>query len=177
MPRMRKLWQEFKSFAMSGNMLDLALGFIIGAAFAKLVESLANNVFMQFVASVFGKQDFNKLVFTINRAQIKYGMFLTDLINFVMLAGVLFLIIKFIVFMGAGRARVFGSQTCPYCHEQVSPAALVCKWCRQPLVDDLPELAEARRLLAEAHTRRRLALPLPGPGRRRNGEIDERAKP
>jgi len=170
---MRKLWQEFKSFAMSGNMLDLALGFIIGAAFAKLVESLANNVFMQLVAAVFGKQDFNQLVFTVNRAQIKYGMFLTDMLNFVMLAGVLFLIIKFIVFMGAGRARVFGSQTCPYCHEQISPAALVCKWCRQPLVDEMPPLAEARRILAESYARRRIALPaLPVPGRRRNGNGD-----
>jgi len=170
---MRKLWQEFKSFAMSGNMLDLALGFIIGAAFAKLVESLANNVFMQFVAAVFGKQDFNELVFTLNRAQIKYGTFLTDMLNFVMLAGVLFLIIKFIVFMGAGKARVFGTQTCPYCLEQISPAAMVCKWCRQSLVDELPPLAEARRILAENTARRRIALPsLPVPGRRRNGDGD-----
>lgn len=179
MPRMRRLWQEFKSFAMSGNMLDLALGFIIGAAFAKLIESLANNVLMQFVASVFGKQDFNKLVVTVNRAQIKYGMFLTDLINFLMLAGVLFLIIKFIIFMGVGHNRTFGAQTCPYCREQVPPTALICKWCRQPLVDELPSLAEARRAVTEASTRRRVALPnLPLPSRRRpggeNGDAIER---
>ena len=59
---MRKLWNEFKSFAMSGNMLDLALGFIIGAAFATLVQSLADNVFMQFVAAIFGTPDFRRWI-------------------------------------------------------------------------------------------------------------------
>jgi len=164
---MRRLWNEFKSFAISGNMLDLALGFIIGAAFATLVQSLANNVFMQFVAAIFGQQDFTKLVVTVNGAQIKYGQFLTDLINFMMLAAVLFLIIKFIIFMGVGRGRAFGSQQCPYCREQISPSALVCKFCRQPLVDELPTLADARSQLDEQN-RRRLSLPLPIPGRRRD---------
>ena len=63
---MRRLWNEFKSFAMSGNMLDLALGFIIGAAFATMVESLADNVLMQFVAAIFGTPDFGTLYFTVN---------------------------------------------------------------------------------------------------------------
>src|SRR3954454_22768177 len=97
MPLMRRLWNEFKSFAMSGNMLDLALGFIIGAAFAKIIESLANNVLMQLVASIFGKPDFTKLTLTVNKAEIKYGLFLTDLLNFMMLAAVLFLIVKMIM--------------------------------------------------------------------------------
>jgi large conductance mechanosensitive channel len=168
---MRRLWNEFKSFAMSGNMLDLALGFIIGAAFAKLVESLANNVLMQFVAAIFGQRDFTQLFFKINGAEIKYGPFLTDLINFMMLAAVLFLIIKFIVFMGVGRGRAFGTQQCPYCREQISPTALVCKFCRQQLVDELPTLADARAQLDEQN-RRKVSLPLPIPGRRRETTLD-----
>jgi large conductance mechanosensitive channel len=155
----RKLWGEFKSFAMSGNMLDLALGFIIGAAFAKLIESLANNVLMQLVALVVGQPDFTKL----QVGSVKYGQFLTDLVNFLLLAVVLFVIVKFIVGLGIGRGRVFGEKQCPYCLDKVPPTALVCKSCGQQLVEELPPLAEAERLLAEAHARRRVALPLPLP--------------
>jgi large conductance mechanosensitive channel len=165
---MRRLWNEFKSFAMSGNMLDLALGFIIGAAFAKIIESLAKNVLMQGVAAVFGKQDFSGLVLTLNNAQIKYGNFLTDLVNFLLLAALLFIVVKFIVFIGVGRGRNFGTQQCPYCYEYVAPEAMICKWCRRQLVDDLPELSEARTQMEERY-KRKLNIPLavPIPGRRK----------
>jgi large conductance mechanosensitive channel len=155
----RKLWGEFKSFAMSGNMLDLALGFIIGAAFAKLIESLANNVLMQLVAVVAGQPDFTTLTINVHGGHIKYGQFLTDLVNFLMLAVVLFVVVKIIVRLGIGRGRVFGERQCPYCLEKVPPTALVCKACGQQLVDDLPPLAEAERKLAEVHARRRISLP------------------
>jgi large conductance mechanosensitive channel len=179
MPLMRRLWNEFKSFAMSGNMLDLALGFIIGAAFAKIIESLATNVLMQLVASVFGKPEFNALQFELHGGKIKYGAFLTDLVNFLLLAGLLFGVVKFIVFIGVGRGRAFGTQECPYCNEHVAPTALVCRFCRQPLVDEVPSLADARARQLEL-TKRKLALPiglpLPGlslPGRRKaNNESD-----
>ena len=155
----RKLWGEFKAFAMSGNMLDLALGFIIGAAFAKLIESLADNVLMQLVAVVAGQPDFAELKININGGHIKYGQFLTDLVNFMMLAAVLFVIVKLIVRLGIGRGRVFGERQCPYCLDNVPPTALVCKSCGQQLVDELPPLADAERRLAESQTRRRLSLP------------------
>jgi large conductance mechanosensitive channel len=165
MPLMRRLWNEFKSFAMSGNMLDLALGFIIGAAFAKIIESLANNVLMQLVASVFGKPDFNALEFTLHGGKIRYGAFLTDLVNFLLLAALLFGVVKFIIFVGVGRGRAFGTQECPYCNEHVAPTALVCRFCRHPLVDEVPSLADARARQVEL-TKRKLALPigLPVPG-------------
>jgi large conductance mechanosensitive channel len=173
MPLMRRLWNEFKSFAMSGNMLDLALGFIIGAAFAKIIESLANNVLMQMVAVIFGQPDFNKLSIDIHDGHIYYGKFLTDLVNFMLLAALLFGVVKFIVFIGVGRGRAFGTQECPYCNEQIAPTALVCRFCRQPLVDELPSLADARTRQEEL-TRRKLNLPIgrpltniPIPGRRK----------
>src|SRR5262245_18820803 len=103
MPLMRRLWSEFKSFAMSGNMLDLALGFIIGAAFATIINSLVNNVLMQSIAAIFGKRDFSKLVVTVNQAEIRYGAFLTDLVNFLLLVALLFVVVKFIVLFGFGR--------------------------------------------------------------------------
>jgi large conductance mechanosensitive channel len=179
MPVMRKLWREFKGFAMSGNMLDLALGFLLGAAFAKLIESLAGNVLMQFVAAIFGQQDFTKLVATVNGAQIKYGQFLTDLLNFLMLAGVLFLIVKFIVFVGVGQRRVFGDRDCPFCYERIPPNALICKHCGQQLVAELPSLDEAERLAEQQRSRRKVGLPalplphLPIPGRRRSRSGDD----
>jgi large conductance mechanosensitive channel len=167
MPLMRKLWNEFKSFAMSGNMLDLALGFIIGAAFAKIIESLAQNVLMQSVAAIFGKQDFTKLVLTVNNAQIRYGFFLTDLVNFLLLAALLFVVVKFIVFVGVGRGRAFGTQQCPYCYEHVDPSALVCKFCRRDLVDEIPALSDARARMESQFKRKIYLPPLPIPGRRR----------
>jgi large conductance mechanosensitive channel len=146
---------------MSGNMLDLALGFIIGAAFAKIIDSLVGNVLMQLVALIFGKPDFGDLVITVNETKIRYGMFLTDLVNFVLLAALLFGVVKFIVFVGMGRGRAFVMQQCPYCHEQVQPKALICRFCHQPLVDDMPQLEAAQARLADLN-RRKLNLPIPG---------------
>lgn len=169
---MRRLWNEFKSFAMSGNLLDLALGFIIGAAFAKIIGSLADNVLMQGVAAIFGKRDFGELVVTVNHAQIRYGVFLTDLVNFILLAVLLFGVVKFIVLVGFGRGRGFVTEQCPYCEENVVPTALVCRYCRRDLVDDMPTLAQARARLAEQN-KRKLTIPLPMPGRRRPAPTDD----
>jgi large conductance mechanosensitive channel len=172
MSAMRKLWREFKGFAMGGNMLDLALGFIIGTAFATLIQSLAGNIIMQFVAAIFGKPNFESLDVNINNATIEYGAFLTDLINFALLAVVLFLIVKFIVFVGVGQGRAFEDRNCPYCLERVDPTALVCKFCGQQLVEELPSLAEAQERLRAARARRRLSLP---PLPRRGGRDTEAA--
>ena len=173
---MRRLWSEFKSFAMSGNMLDLALGFIIGAAFAKIIDSLANNVLMQGVAAIFGKQDFSELVWTVHKAQIRYGVFLTDLVNFLLLVALLFAVVKFIVMFGFGRGKQFGKQQCPYCEESIAPTALVCRFCRNQLVDDLPALADARTRLDELERKRGglpVAIPMSIPGRRKAAKADD----
>jgi large conductance mechanosensitive channel len=158
---MRRLWNEFKSFAMSGNMLDLALGFIIGAAFAKIIDSMVGNVLMQLVAVIFGQPDFKGLTIDVNGGQIFYGAFLTDLVNFVLLTALLFGVVKFIVFIGVGRGRPMTTKQCPYCHEDVHAHALICRFCHSPLVDDMPDLSGAQTRLAEL-TKRRLVLPIPG---------------
>lgn len=170
---MRNLWQEFKAFAMSGNVLDLALGFLIGAAFASLVQSLANNVLMQLVAAVAGQPDFTELKFSLHGAHIRYGAFLTDLVNFLILAAVMFVVIKLIVRIGIAKTRNFGGDAqCPYCHESVSAKALACKACGHDLVDEMPDLAEARRRLA-ADERAKLRLKVPLPSRRRTAPESE----
>jgi large conductance mechanosensitive channel len=169
---MRKLLAEFRAFAMNGNMLDMALGFIFGAAFAKLIESLVGNVVLQVIAVVAGQPDFTKLTIDVNGGQVKYGQFITDLINFALLSFALFLVVKIAVRVGVRRHRGFAEKNCPYCHDTVPAAALICRACGQQLVDELPTLAQAQRLLAEQQAHLRLALPsLP---RRRGRDSDGR---
>ncbi len=174
---MKKLWQEFKAFALSGNVFDLALGFLIGAAFSKLVESLADNVLMQMVASVFGEPDFHEWIFTLRGTKVHYGSFLTDLLSFFMLAGVLFLVVKIMSVTGVTRMRNYDERQCPYCMEPVTPHALVCKTCTRALVSELPDYANAEKRAADlrAHRHPRLPnvnippipIPIPIPGRRK----------
>jgi len=85
MVRMRKLLAEFKAIAIGGNVLDLALGFIIGTAFATLIQSFVTNIFLQLVAAIAGKRDFQALVVNIADTPIRYGQFLNDLLQFVLL--------------------------------------------------------------------------------------------
>ena len=102
---MKAMWAEFKAFALGGNMLDLALEFIIGTAFASVVDSPASDVIMQFVAAIFGQPDFTRLTATLNGAEIRYGAFLTVIVNFLLLALVLFGLVKLLKRAGLGNFR------------------------------------------------------------------------
>lgn len=81
---------EFKGFLMRGNLIDLAVAFVIGAAFGALVTSLVENLITPIVAAVIGKPDFSDLTFTINESVFRYGSFLNALISFVSIAGAIF---------------------------------------------------------------------------------------
>ena len=91
---MSKLGKDFRDFVMRGNVLDLAVAVVIGVAFNAVVNSLVNDVLMQLIAAVVGKPDFSDLTFTINDAVVRYGSFLTALINFLIIAATLFVIIR-----------------------------------------------------------------------------------
>lgn len=93
------------------------------------MESLAGDLIMQLVAAVAGQPDFSALKFTLNGSEIRYGSFLTVLVNFLLLAAVLFLLVKALKTMGLGSFRAQGSRECPYCKEFVPVDALKCKWC------------------------------------------------
>src|SRR5258708_24110116 len=156
---MRKLWSEFKAIAMGGTVLDLALGFIIGSAFATLIQSFVTNLFLQFVAAVAGEPDFQKLQFPLHHTPIRYGVFLNDLLQFLLLAVALFVIIKFMSWIGVERGRALDQRPCPYCLDRVPVGALTCRSCGQQLVAELPSLADAGRPLAEREARRWPTLP------------------
>ncbi len=92
---------EFKEFAVKGNMVDLAVGVIIGGAFNKIVTSLVDNVLMPPIGILLGGKDFSKLAFTLKAGEgdippvmLKYGMFINSMVDFLIIAFVLFMVIK-----------------------------------------------------------------------------------
>jgi large conductance mechanosensitive channel len=157
---MKKLWKEFKVFALSGSMLDLALGFVIGTAFATVVTSFTSHILEEMIAAGFGDKTFNQWIFTINGEKIHYGLFLNSLLDFFLFTIVLFLMLKLFITLGLGRNRDFQEQQCPYCLEFIPGHALVCKVCRSALVANMPDLATAEARAFKLRERHRLNLPI-----------------
>lgn len=98
-----KLVDEFKAFVMRGNVVDMAVGVIIGAAFGKIVTSLVNDIFMPIIGMIIGNVDFTTLEIKIGepvegaeQAAIKYGMFIQEIVNFLIIALCIFMFIKLI---------------------------------------------------------------------------------
>lgn len=91
---MKKIIAEFKEFAIKGNMLDMAIGVIIGAAFKSIVDSLVNDIFMPFVGVLIGGRDFSGLSLKIGEATINYGMLIQNIVNFLIVAVCLFMLVK-----------------------------------------------------------------------------------
>lgn len=82
--------KEFRNFLMRGNIVELAVAFVMGVAFAAVVNSLVNDLLMPIIAMVIGKPDFGGLTFTVNDAVFRYGAFITHLITFVAVAAAVF---------------------------------------------------------------------------------------
>jgi large conductance mechanosensitive channel len=91
---MRNIVREFREFISRGNVVDLAVAVVIGAAFTAVVNSFANDILMQVIGAIFGKPDFNTLSFALNDSEIYFGRFLTVLIQFLIVAVAVFLIVK-----------------------------------------------------------------------------------
>jgi large conductance mechanosensitive channel len=91
---MQKFLQEFKAFALKGNVLDLAVAVVIGGAFGKIVSSLVNTIIMPLVGILLGGLDFSGLSFTVGQAVIKYGEFIQSVVDFLIIALAIFTFIK-----------------------------------------------------------------------------------
>ena len=98
-----KLVDEFKAFVMRGNVVDMAVGVIIGGAFGKIVTSLVNDIFMPIIGMILGNVDFSSLEIKLGepvegaeQAAIKYGMFIQEIVNFLIIALCIFMVIKLI---------------------------------------------------------------------------------
>lgn len=88
--------KEFKEFATRGNIMDLAIGVVIGGAFQKIVNSLVEDVIMPFISIITGKVDFSDMVLTIGNASIKYGNFITTIVNFLIISFSIFLVVRYL---------------------------------------------------------------------------------
>jgi large conductance mechanosensitive channel len=87
--------KEFREFLLRGNVVDLAVAVILGAAFGAVVTSFVNDILMQLIAAIGGQPDFSRLTFTINDAEFRYGSFLNAVISFVIIgAAVFFLVVR-----------------------------------------------------------------------------------
>lgn len=98
---MKKFFNEFKEFAVKGNMIDLAVGLVVGTAFTTVVKSIVDDLIMPAFAFIFGKSDFSQLVAFAQYAEdgtliggIKYGMFIQNFVNFLIIAFCMFLVVK-----------------------------------------------------------------------------------
>ena len=135
---MKKLFSEFKAFIAKGSVIDLAVGVIIGAAFKGIVDSLVNDIISPLIG-LLADTNFTELAWQIGGVTLKYGAFITAIINFFIMAIVLFLIVKAI-----SGARDLGSKLkkgdtsepaaptekiCPYCKSAIAIDATRCAHC------------------------------------------------
>jgi large conductance mechanosensitive channel len=88
------LWSDFKKFLLQGDLVSVAVAFIIGLAFKTVVDSLVNDVIMPIIGAVFGKPSFDDLTFKIGDGVVHYGLFINAIINFLIIATTLFVIVK-----------------------------------------------------------------------------------
>jgi large conductance mechanosensitive channel len=119
---MKQFFKDFKAFAMKGNVLDLAVGVIIGGAFGKIVTSLVNDIVMPLIGMIVGKINLSEA----SIGTLKYGMFLQSVIDFLLVALCIFLFIKLIARLSFKKK------------EEVKPAPAVrlCRFCKQPVHEE-----------------------------------------
>jgi large conductance mechanosensitive channel len=128
--------KEFKKFIFRGNVVDLAVAVVIGAAFTAVVNSLVKDMFTPLISAVFGKPDFSNLTFTLNKSVFYYGNFLNALIVFLSVSTVVFFFIvqpiNRLQKLGFG-ARPKPEKECPECLSKVPKAAKKCMYCTSAL--------------------------------------------
>ena len=137
---MKSFISEFKAFISKGNVMDLAVGVIIGGAFQSIVNSLVNDIIMPILGAIFGGLDFSHWAIALgsgeNAAQLTYGNFISAIINFLLMALVLFSVIKAInkaqnlVKKPATEAPAAPTtKKCPYCFSEIDIKATRCPHC------------------------------------------------
>ena len=135
---MQDVFKEFKQFLMRGNVIDLAVAVVMGAAFGAVINSLVNDMIMPIIAMIFGKPDFSSLTFTINDAVFRYGAFITALITFVLTAAAIFFFVIKPINMLMARRRTEPpadptTMNCPFCLSEVPIGATRCAFCTSEL--------------------------------------------
>lgn len=148
--------KEFKKFATKGNIMDLAVGVVIGGAFQSIINSLVNDIIMPTVSIITGKVDFSEMVFTVGEASIKYGNFITAIVNFLIIAFSIFLVVTYMNKLNQKMEALSHGQieklnkklgktkkeepvpeptvkVCPYCFSEIPYKATKCAHCTSDL--------------------------------------------
>ena len=143
---LKNVLNEFKKFAMRGNVIDMAVGIIIGASFGKIVDSLVKDILMPPLGMLLGKVDFSSLKIMLgseqDAASINYGIFLNNIISFIIVAFAVFLLIKAINTLRTKMEKAEAKEAakvaptekeCPYCCSKIPLAATRCPYCTSEL--------------------------------------------
>lgn len=150
---MRKILQEFKEFAVRGNVIDMAVGILIGAAFGKIVSSLVEDIIMPPIGLITGKLDFSNLYINLSEgvynslaeakaagaATINYGIFVNSIISFLMVGICVFVLVKQINNLRRKEDTESIAPTqksCPYCFSSISIKATRCPLCTSQLKEN-----------------------------------------
>ena len=139
------MWKEFKEFAVKGNVMDMAIGVIIGGAFGKIISSLLADILMPPIGLLMGKVDFSSLFFSLNgqpypslaaakaagAPTVNYGLFISTLLDFVIVAFVIFMVIKQLNKMkkSAPAPAAPHTKSCNYCLSEIPVKATRCAHC------------------------------------------------
>ncbi|MBE6015179.1 MAG: large-conductance mechanosensitive channel protein MscL [Lachnospiraceae bacterium] len=137
---MKAFMKEFKEFIARGNVMDMAVGIIIGGAFTAIVTSLVNDIIMPLISLITGGFDFKSLSVTLGSgdgaATLNYGAFITAIINFLLIALVIFIMIKSINKLSRKKKEEPEATTkeCPYCKSEIAIEATKCPHCTSELL-------------------------------------------
>jgi large conductance mechanosensitive channel len=130
----------FKQFILRGNVLDLAVAVVIGAAFGAVVTALVNDLITPLIAAIVGKPDFSAILFTVNGSKFKIGEFINALVSFLLIAAAVYFFVVLPVNALMARIRRGDkppdptTKSCPECLGEVPIAARKCKYCTSALV-------------------------------------------
>jgi len=135
---------DFKKFVLRGNVVDLAVAVVIGAAFTAVVTAFVKDFITPLIGAIFGTQDFSNLYFTVNHSEFNYGAFINALLSFVIIAAVVyFLIVSPMarVMARADRNKEASTRQCPQCLSDIPVGATRCMYC----TSEVPPVAPAGR--------------------------------
>jgi large conductance mechanosensitive channel len=132
------MFKGFRDFILRGNVIDLAVAVIIGAAFTSIVTSLTEKIINPLLGAIVGKPNFGYLIAHVNGGEIRYGDFITAIINFLLIAGVVyfFLVLPIQYLLkkfNPPAAAPPATKPCPQCLGDIPVAATRCKFCTQPV--------------------------------------------
>ena len=128
----------FRDFVLRGNVMDLAVAFIIGAAFTAIITALTTNIINPLLGAIIGKPNFDYLTAHLHGGEIKYGTFITAIINFLLIASVVYFFLVLptqylLKRFNPPAAEIPTTKPCPYCISDIPLAATRCKFCTQPI--------------------------------------------